>query len=70
MADAVIKELAVRKAEIKKAIELLFATNMKITDWDVPEADDEEAARVLHRIMQEALDEIKKEIDEGKYKNY
>jgi len=70
MADAVIKELAVRKAEIKKELELLFATNMKITDWDVPEADDEEGARVLWRIMQETLDSIKKDIDAGKYKNY
>jgi len=69
MADAVIKELAARKAEIKKELELLFKANMKITDWDVPEADDEEAARILWRIMKETLDEIRQDIDAGKYKN-
>ncbi len=68
--DAVQKELASRKNEIKKELEILFKTNMKITDWDVPEADDEEAARILVDIMQEALDEIKNDIASGAYKNY
>jgi hypothetical protein len=35
----------------------------------VPEADDAEAARVLWRIMKETLDEIKHDIDNGKYNN-
>jgi hypothetical protein len=43
---------------------------MKITDWDVPEADDAKAATALLEIMQEALDEIKAAVRCGKYDNY
>ncbi|MEA3373780.1 MAG: hypothetical protein U9Q62_08840 [Campylobacterota bacterium] len=68
--DVIQKELRSRKTEIKKAVELLFKANMKITDWDVPEADDNEAAAILIRIMQEALDEIKKDVEAGRYDNY
>ena len=35
----IIKELKSRKNEIQKEVELLFKANMKITNWDVPEAD-------------------------------
>ena len=68
--DAIQKELVSRKAEIQKELELLFKTNMKITDWDVPEADDVEAAKILHSILQEKLDGIKKDIENGAYTNY
>jgi hypothetical protein len=43
---------------------------MKITDWDVPEADDKQAARLLLQIMQESLDQIKQDVEAGKYDNY
>jgi hypothetical protein len=43
---------------------------MKITDWDVPEADDREGAEIIVDMMQEALDSIKKDIQNGKYDNY
>lgn len=66
----IIKELASRKSEIKKELELLFQTNMKITDWDVPEADDQQAAEILLGILQEQLDAIKADVKDGKYKNY
>ena len=68
--DAVQKELENRRAEIRKAMELLFKVNMKITDWDVPEADDKEAAVILVDMLQEVLDEIKADISAGKYDNY
>jgi hypothetical protein len=68
--DAVIKELVSRKAEIQKELEILFKVNMKITDWDVPEADDKEAAKVLLDIMQEKIDAIRADIEAGKYNNY
>ncbi len=45
--DAVQKDLISRKIEIQKEVELLFKANMKITDWDVPEADDKEGAKIL-----------------------
>lgn len=68
--QAIIKELESRKSEIKKELELLFKTNMKIVDWDVPEADDTQAAEILLAILQEQLDTIKSDVKDGKYKNY
>ena len=60
--DAIQKELQRRKNEIKKEIKLLFNANNRITEWDVPEADEKEAAKLLLDVMQEALDEIREEI--------
>lgn len=68
--DVIQKELESRKIEIRKEMELLFKVNMKITDWDVPEADDNEAANIIVNILQEVLDEIKVDIAAGKYDYY
>jgi hypothetical protein len=68
--DALQKEMKSRKMEIRKGLELLFKANMTITDWDVPEVDDHEAAKLISIIMQEALDEIKADITAGKYDFY
>ncbi len=68
--DAVDKELQSRKAEIQKELELLFKANMRITDWDIPEADDTKVAALLLTILQEGLDQIKHDVHEGKYDNY
>ncbi|MCX6074700.1 MAG: hypothetical protein NTY39_10305 [Campylobacterales bacterium] len=68
--NAVQKDFENRKSEIRKELELLFKANMKITDWNVPEADDHEAAKQLVAIMQEALDEIKADIAAGEYDYY
>jgi len=68
--DAVQKDLENRKEEIQKAMELMFKANMTITDWDVPEGDDREAAKILLSIMQESLDTIKAEIEAGNYDYY
>ena len=57
--DAIKKELQSRKEEIKKELRLLYSANMRITEWDVPEADQNEASKVLIDILQEGLDEIK-----------
>jgi len=70
MADAVIKELAVRKVEIEKELELLFKANIKITDWDVPEADDTEAADIILNIMEKKIQELRADVKAGKYENY
>lgn len=40
-------------------MEALFKANMKITYWDVPEADNNDAAKIIVDILQEVLDEIK-----------
>ncbi len=68
--DSERKDLLERKNEIIKELEILFKTNLKITDWDVPEADDRKAAEVLLEILQEGLQKIKKDVQEGKYDNY
>ena len=68
--DVIQKELESRKAEIRSEMELLFKINMKITDWDVPEGDDNEAANIILNILQEVLDEIKVDVAEGKYDRY
>jgi len=68
--DAVEKELASRKENIKKEVKFLFKANMKFTDWDIPEADDEKGAGLLLDIIKEAIDEIEQDINNGKYKNY
>jgi len=65
--DVIEKELQSRKAEIRKAMDLLFKANMKITDWDVPEANDKEAANMIMKLLQETLDEIKADIAAGNY---
>ena len=68
--DPVHKELESRRKAIAKELELLFKANMKITDWDVPEADDREAAKMLLQIMHEELDKIQADVEAGKYDNY
>ncbi|HIP14529.1 MAG TPA: hypothetical protein EYG74_03460 [Sulfurimonas autotrophica] len=70
MSDAVIKDLAEREAEIEEAIELLFKANMKITDWDVPEADDTKAANIILNIMEKKIHQLRDDVKAGKYKNY
>jgi len=68
--DIIKKELQSRRGEIRKSLKMLFETNMKITDWDIPEADDKKAAQMLTDIIQEELDELKSAIKNGKYDNY
>jgi len=70
MSKNLIEELASRKAEIEKELELLFKVNMKITDWDVPEPDDKEAAKLLLDIMQKKIDSLRADVEAGKYDNY
>ncbi len=68
--NALLKEFQSRKSEIERAVELLFKANMKITDWDIPEADDEKAATILLAIIEEKLDAIREDVKSGNYKNY
>lgn len=64
------KEIESRRSEIAKELELLFKANMKITDWDIPEADDRLAAKMILKVMREELDRLEEEVDAGKYDNY
>ncbi len=68
--DAIRQELYSRQKEIEGALQLLFKANMKITDWDVPEADNKEAAMILLDILQAKLDTIREDVLAGRYNNY
>jgi hypothetical protein len=65
--DVILKELLSRKGEIEGALEILFSANMTITNWDVPEADNRQAAEVLLQMMQDKLNGIKSDVEKGKY---
>lgn len=64
------KEIQSRKEDIEEQLLTLFKANMKITDWDVPEADDQVAAELICEILQAKLDSIKNDVQKGEYKNY
>ncbi len=68
--DMTQKEVLSRKEAIENQLELLFKTNMKITDWDVPEADDKKAADMIIKILQDKLNDIKNDVEKGTYDNY
>jgi hypothetical protein len=65
--DIIDKELRSRESEIKRELEFLFKANMRITDWDVPEPDNQKAAKILVAILQDGLDGIKKSVKNGKF---
>ncbi len=62
MANPTKQDLIERKNEIKKEMRILFETHLKITDWDVPETDDELAAKMIVDFMEEGLEEIRKSL--------
>ncbi len=68
--DIIQKELLSRKEDIKDSLEDLFKKHMKITNWDVPEANNQESAEILIDILSKKLDEIKIDVVNGKYKYY
>jgi len=68
--DVTTNEIESRKEDIENQLELLFKANMKITDWDVPEADDIKAANMIVEILENKLDKIKVDIENGKYDYY
>lgn len=68
--DATTKGVEALRSEIVSEIRGIFKMNMKFEDWNVPEPDDKKAANMIVGIMQEALDELKEEVREGKYDNY
>ena len=43
---------------------------MKITDWDVPEADDKEGAKTVLDMIQEKVDAIRADVNAGRYDYY
>ena len=70
MMNPVEQDITRRKNEIISEVNGVFKLNMKITDWDVPEADDALAGKMIMDIMQEALDDLKAKLDAGEFKDY
>jgi len=68
--DAQNKEFEKMKSEIETEIRAIFKVNMKIFDWDIPENDDRESARLIITAMEEAIDRLKEEVEAGKYDDY
>jgi len=71
MKDKALKEeFEKRRGEIEKSLEELFKKELKITDWDIPEVNDREAAKILVEILSDKLHKIKGDIESGIYNNY
>jgi hypothetical protein len=64
------QEIEKMKPEIKKEVRLAFKANMKIFDWDIPENNDRASAELIIDAMQEAVDELRAEIANGKFDQY
>jgi anti-sigma28 factor (negative regulator of flagellin synthesis) len=65
--DIIQKEIQKRESEIIKELELLFKANLKITEWDIPEVDQNAAAKALVEVLEKGIEKIKKDIEDGKY---
>lgn len=70
MKTATQKDIESRQEVIENELLGLFESNLKITDWNVPEADDRDAAKMLLDIIQTKLDTIKQDVENGKYDYY
>jgi heme oxygenase len=68
--NPVKQDILRRKDEIISEINGVFKLNMTITNWDVPEADDALAGKMIMEIMQEALDELTAKLEAGEFKDY
>ncbi len=64
------QEIEKMQGEITAELRAVFKTNMKIFDWDIPENDDRRSAELIYEVMQKAMNELKKEIESGKYNQY
>ncbi len=64
------QEIKKMRSEIKNEVRLAFKANMKIFDWDIPENDDRKSAELIIEVMQEAIDELKAEINNGDFNQY
>ena len=64
------QEIEKMQSEITKEIRAVFKVNMKVFDWDIPENDARKSADLILEVMQDALDNLKKDVAGGKYDNY
>ncbi|GIT99492.1 hypothetical protein [Sulfurovum sp. TSL1] len=64
------QEIQQKQHKIAGNIKELFENNMSVFDMDIPENDHRASAIEIHRVMQETLDILKKEIDKGTYDQF
>jgi len=64
------QEIKKMRGEITAEMSLVFKANMKIFAWDIPENDDRKSAELILEVMRDALDDLKKDVADGKYDNY
>ena len=64
------KDLHSRKEAIRDDLESLFKSNLRVTDYNVPEPDDQDASQIIVTILEDKLSEIKNDVKAGKYRNY
>lgn len=65
--SAVDKDLENRIDDIRDDLKTAFKRNVKIANWNIPEANDQEIAQKIVAILQEELDKIKEDIKSGRY---
>ena len=68
--NATTKGVEALKSEIRHEVRAIFKMNMKFEEWSVPEANNKQAAGHILNIMQKAINELKDELEAGKYDNY
>jgi len=61
------QDLRRRKDEIRDDLESFFEKNLKITNWNVPEAEDQEIFESLISIVEDKLNEIKDNVKNREY---
>ena len=64
------QEIEKMQGEIITEIRAVFKGNMKIFDWDIPENDDRKSAELIFAVMQKAMNDLRAEIDAGKFDQY
>ncbi|MBD3824279.1 MAG: hypothetical protein IE916_07200 [Epsilonproteobacteria bacterium] len=61
------QDITNRSEEIQADMRALFEENLKITDWNVPEANDKEAAKMLLALLKAEIAAIENDIENGIY---
>jgi len=61
------QEIEKIRGDIDTEVRAVLEKNMKIFGWDIPENDDKQAAMLIWDAMQESLENLKKDIQRGKY---
>jgi len=64
------QEAQKKQHKIAGEIKELFENNMNDFNMDIPENNHKASAIAIHKVMQETLDILKKEIDKGTYDQF